>query len=53
MALPATVRSRLAWGWLGGGGAIVSILVVQSLMGKFGSSVQQVQTLFRFLLSSF
>jgi len=36
------VRSKLAWLWLGGAGFIVTILVVQSLMGKYGSGVQEV-----------
>lgn len=36
------VRSKLAWLWLGGAGFIVTILVVQSLLGKYGSGVQEV-----------
>jgi hypothetical protein len=36
------VRSQLAWLWLCGAGLIVVMLVVQSLLGKFGTNVQEV-----------
>jgi len=36
------VRSRLAWIWLAGGGLIVIILVLQSLLGRFQGTVQEV-----------
>src|SRR5258708_21833636 len=36
------VRSQLAWTWLAGGGFVVIILVVQSLMGRFQGNVQEV-----------
>ncbi len=37
-----TVRIKLAWLWLSGGGLFVTILVAQSLLGKYGADVQEV-----------
>jgi hypothetical protein len=34
------VRSRLAWVWLGGAGAVVILVVLQSLLQRFGDATQ-------------
>jgi hypothetical protein len=36
------VRSKLAWIWLSGSGCIFGLLALQSLLGRFQSSVQEV-----------